>query len=677
MAGRKHHFIPRFFLKGFGAPEKPTHLWRLTQAGEPKLVNMTNLAAQRDFYGAPGPDGTSEDDDRITVYERSLIDTAEALRSVAKLDDQLSSNAARLLAHLLLRAKHLRVAMYELQSNLFNDIVETVSEPEFLKAQLFGADGRMHEALETGLLRELAHNNVATTLNVPTHVLQRIVRRVLREKADTLLASVETSFEPFREYLDQNGLDIAREAHLKALRRDLAPSKRTEEFAGLEWEIINSDSPSIILPDCIGLAVDRNGNWSPALLNNSRDQGAFIFPVSSRRVLVAHKGDGFEWNAETYAQQAMRLASEFVLAPTLGQKTPADYARIGSGTLDVVQQFVDEAKSGLLSPPTPQLANPPIEIATDTIPSIPVAFHGGGDKEEAHDIANSAAMVARAYHKYFPLNGLDGITFTDDLFHSARAFADEHNCEPTLPSNQEEHYITSSVTQTFEVDGITKSHPIIHSSFGRMLLDEQSMNFGIQAVAGALGPVILTDFRARYTQAPEDHIDSDLRRALSRYNFCPLDCYFSQRLAAGLGGEDHLESEVDTYSRYLTEAVEGMVALLTSGEVTDPSDVFHPGLGHAINLGHLSARIAGFLDAVGTEFSPPSALVDALREADLFDWFLLFRSDLQEQFDALPYIPNPSTDPMLDHLDRLLMALLIWVRLEDEGLWVQWWQPGD
>ncbi len=52
MAGRKHHFIQRFLLKGFAFPiEDPKRVWIYPRGREPFAVALEGYGAERDSYG--------------------------------------------------------------------------------------------------------------------------------------------------------------------------------------------------------------------------------------------------------------------------------------------------------------------------------------------------------------------------------------------------------------------------------------------------------------------------------------------------------------------------------------------------------------------------------------------------------------------------------------------------
>jgi len=309
--------------------------------------------------------------------------------------------------------------------------------------------------------------------------------------------------------------------------------------------------------------------------------------------------------------------------------------------------------------------------------SLTISFTDGVDENQSELIGRQTAAVVSAFQQRFPLAGLGGITYSADLAAAARNFAEEHNSEPTLPTPREdEAFITSSVNQTYIENGEQKSHPIIGLQFGLAFLHEESVGLGVHALAGALAPLALEHFRRHHTIETKDHEHLDIRARLAiyvpRHSF--FDPYFSTRVAIELGGELTIEGDIEAFADYLSKAPFKVIEIMSEGP-REVDDLFIPGLQCAFSIGQMAARLAGMLDAAGPDLEAPPELIDALEKFQLYEWFCLFRLDLQDRYSQLPRMPEPGAEPLLDHLERLLWALLIWVRPDGDGLWVDWGSP--
>jgi hypothetical protein len=59
---RRHHWVPRFYLKNFAIPEtinsKSPKVWALPRReGEEKPISITKVGVQKDLYTLSTPDG--------------------------------------------------------------------------------------------------------------------------------------------------------------------------------------------------------------------------------------------------------------------------------------------------------------------------------------------------------------------------------------------------------------------------------------------------------------------------------------------------------------------------------------------------------------------------------------------------------------------------------------------
>ena len=679
MSGRNNHFIPQFFLRGFKSAERPTHIWRLARDDEPRLVKIKKLAAQHDFYGKPGPAGTSELDERITRYENTLDERSKSVRELREIPQELQADVTRLFIHLISRTRHFRLAMMELQTSMFSNIAETVSSVDFLKRELFRQDGTLHPELEHTISLGLADLYGRSALRLSPETASRFCRWMMREKADSFLHPVADSFDSQLDQLVREGPSLAAEAHIQALQRDLALSKRREALADHQWEVVELAKPSVLLPDCVGLCVTRDGFWAPPLLATEQREATYLFPVSATRVLIGRKGGAFEFDLAEYSAQAQRHATEFVLASGLEHLEGFDRTRIGTGVPEVVAHAITVARREVFLEAEEMVAPPLATEETPKVSSLSVFFRGGVDQKESEQIGRQTAAVVSAFQQRFPLPGLGGITYSTDLAEAARNFAERHDCAPILPTpTEDETFITSSVNQCYLENGEQKFHPIVGLQFGLALLNQETLGFGVLALAGALAPLALEHFKRHHTVETKDHEHKEIRARLASYahRYVFFDPYFSMRVATELGGELTLESDIVVLADYLSTAPLRVLEII-SEEPKEADDVFIPSLQCALSIGQMAARLAGMLDAAGPDIEGPTELIEALEKWQLYEWFCLFREDLQARYSQLPRMPEPDADPLIDHLERLLWALKIWVRPDGDGLWVDWGNPQD
>jgi hypothetical protein len=82
-------------------------------------------------------------------------------------------------------------------------------------------------------------------------------------------------------------VDIVRNSHQEFLGQNLTPDVRAKSLAELKWKIVHSNGDKMILPDCVGIAVDATGSWRPYIMSKGVDVVRVFMPLSSGVSLCA------------------------------------------------------------------------------------------------------------------------------------------------------------------------------------------------------------------------------------------------------------------------------------------------------------------------------------------------------------------------------------------------------
>ncbi|MDB5718084.1 MAG: hypothetical protein JWM38_1511, partial [Sphingomonas bacterium] len=82
--------------------------------------------------------------------------------------------------------------------------------------------------------------------------------------------------------------DLAADAQRRSLATDLSPSTRVEKLSEYEWRVVGSPHP-YVLPDCIAVAYDRDGNAFPLMFAEMETIDSIFAPLSSDRLLVGSR----------------------------------------------------------------------------------------------------------------------------------------------------------------------------------------------------------------------------------------------------------------------------------------------------------------------------------------------------------------------------------------------------
>src|SRR5438105_4323424 len=124
MAGRRHHTIPRFLLKGFASSlrGKEVYVWLYRKDAAGVETNINNVGVERDFYGRTEE---TDLDARMTHLETNvfsgLIDELRASRTND--DDAIyDERIPELVVHLSVRTRQLRDSVSNAMDSMLRSI---------------------------------------------------------------------------------------------------------------------------------------------------------------------------------------------------------------------------------------------------------------------------------------------------------------------------------------------------------------------------------------------------------------------------------------------------------------------------------------------------------------------------------------------------------------------------
>lgn len=131
MAGRRHHILPRFLLKGFAKEVRGDQIyaWEYARGRNPLPANINNVGVESDYYG--GPTDAVQADAAITEMEQTYGPLVDELRASAP-GPVRDLRVASFVAHLSGRTKNLRLAFQEGADQLLEELGILLSEEDRL-----------------------------------------------------------------------------------------------------------------------------------------------------------------------------------------------------------------------------------------------------------------------------------------------------------------------------------------------------------------------------------------------------------------------------------------------------------------------------------------------------------------------------------------------------------------
>ncbi|MEL6827241.1 MAG: hypothetical protein AAFZ74_19015 [Pseudomonadota bacterium] len=679
MSGRKHHFIPKLYQCGFLAPGPGEQVWQYRRLKDgPFLTSIADVGAQRDFHGKPNQAGISPLDDEITDYERLLdkdIKTLRALPDGPIGESELITSAA---AHLIIRARHTRLAMQGMMEKLFETLLTLMTDTEILRSAI-GLDAEVfHPKLEAMLQMELTKSGAEQRFGLKRKTLERYMRYIVRERFDQFFPSHVRTLSPEITALGEKADETSRDTHLRALDASLVPDKRVERLSELSWSIRTAEELPVIVPDCVGLWVTKSGQWRPALFAEKTNEAGFVIPIDQTRLAIGLVDPENEIDLSAYTENAIACSSEFFIAPCEAESLAQLMPKIGTILDQHVDKLLSEASQealsefGLVEDMSAMPASDEREPVTENS-SINFQFLGGISKEDAQAIANEAASYVQLYSRDYPIDHLDGVTYASNLIEAADELAETTGANPVYPSESD---LYSSVATYQSVPGAVgeKLRPIIHLDYAHALVCED-IDFRRQAVAllfGGLASASLKQIRSEAFPTGLDIAEFGLLESTFMFNGGEgFSTYYTTRVSAFLVQTPFGDFEDELITLLERAAIGMMWAHERRQNGEDIDTVYLPALSISSSILLLAARIAARLDAADPDLVTPEGLLDRLRPFGLDQWFNLLRRDLAQTFAKLPNHSKRDILVTVSHFERLLWAMgVVPEPYEGDQLWV-------
>lgn len=291
MAGRRHHYLPRFLQRQFAHRQsgKQFYVYAHHRVRGSYPTNILNLGQERDFYGSP--DDTALDDE-ITQGEQQLAMTVQMLSAG---EEVATKDIASLIAALSFRTKAMRKALTELIPPLMEAGRTYMLEGRLLQDELHQSlhDPKKRKDLIYKRIREqmgpLGREQMAKmyALMLPKWKI------FVQENEDHLHAQARAWVDIALEHMMMKASEIGDDAFLKALARGPnMPERASRLVTEMVFEVWNApEGEQFILGDCGTVGLFTDGKPRLALGNIDEDvEMEFVFlPISPSRCVVARK----------------------------------------------------------------------------------------------------------------------------------------------------------------------------------------------------------------------------------------------------------------------------------------------------------------------------------------------------------------------------------------------------
>jgi hypothetical protein len=675
MSGRKQHYIPQSFQRGFLISEqsRQTHVYR---SNKNYVSNIDSVAAQRDFYSKPSGDGSKTLDDKITDYENRLANLLHTLRGVEIGSQVDARTAAEVIAHLTPRISSVRSMFGSSATKLINGASEILSDKQTFISLLGLGEPAPNDTWNERVVSVLKEN-VSVNLAIEFFLEQKKIPKVCLDRWIFMLGKeyMLGATNPIPHELHQmfSGLltgidDVVSDSHRKILENGLVAEPRMQSLEKLTWYIRPAPIEGAIMPDCIALGfAEEEGTFLPYIMTSTAS--AVVMPLTSKKLLVGLSEASAVSDLSNFNHEASECSDELFIASS---STHADLSEhIGKRWKSKMDSVVQDALGNLQSHRHTQSGV--LKVKPASLESYHVTFIGWSTEDDIALINRTIQSVVEKLRQWIDLTRMDGITFTSE-FRKTLAETERGFDNSTSPERIPDHIAHEAAALLVMRNGRLMVRLFFNNTYAHSLVGED-----VHDAEVALHLLVAGLSLARTVSLFEDRIPGFLMEPVRADNHnAILHCAMRKALrayryaydSAKFGAEDLFEQE---FSDYVIQALDFAYPHIAKAKEEHAADTDYPKLfnsvfGVVIDILIASARLIGHRHGMGKAGLPiPETSVGAAIVArQLTGWVNAFAYDLQ-QFWMGEFWTREHVYALNIHVERLLWPFGIFLYPDDSG----------
>lgn len=314
MSGKRQHFIPRFLQQGFVSrrTKGESFTWVYRKNAAPFETNIINSGVESFFYSTADEDADPDITDAENEFS-SLLDDLRDGKSTALQDSQ---RIGALFAHLEARTRHVRQSFVHTSTQLVDSLLDLLDDPSQLEHSFDQEVASDPSILERTFGKEFKKQGL------PESVIRELLRNrgaLLNKALPGLLSQMSSLSACLREKLPSRLTDASKLGHIRALKDNVAPRKKTKFFAFLDYRLEHPRRPSLVLGDSALLfRVEEERPFRP-FLDPRQDLRAALLPLTPDTVLVGSSHQQ-HIDVESLPTEIARCSLEYFIASERSRK---------------------------------------------------------------------------------------------------------------------------------------------------------------------------------------------------------------------------------------------------------------------------------------------------------------------------------------------------------------------
>lgn len=325
---KKHHFLPRFLLRGFASRTSGDEawVWEFRRGRAPVERNTREVGGARYFHGDPD---VSDLEYKMGDVETEYAPVIVRFRANEATNEDLAI-APAIANHLLVRTKNIRDGFREAGEAAIAIIGQRTRE---------GKNAKLVRNRTMKELRKRLQTQYSEKFSALPKFKRKLLLSIAEKKLEEYLRTEEfrrdasAMIDLFNENVSLK--ELVADAHRKALRKSAESVPQLKRFNDLRWEVRQFPDSNIILGDVVGIAQSGSdeGFRNALLIDNPR---IVCIPIGNSTILVGHRGaDSPAIDVQALNRGSVTASRDFFVASrcTDGEKQYADLIGTDSALL--------------------------------------------------------------------------------------------------------------------------------------------------------------------------------------------------------------------------------------------------------------------------------------------------------------------------------------------------------
>lgn len=312
MAGSRHHFIPRFLMRGFSTLKKKkkkkeyqTWVYKLNKIFP---TNTMNINVETYFYGT---ENDTELDDKITQSEGMFLRYFDEIKDYKKSTNLDKSFCINFLVHVVQRSKYVRTELEGRTKNVYSKLESQWRTEESFEESLINVIHTHPEKAKQKIINMLMKDYPSLDLFQLIPAIDKSFRQIIDSKIagsltykkenlfthilSTLIKNGQKDYFEEVQTLKENSDGIAKNSHNNSLHKiiDVDHSKTSENpLLKLNWLLHYNKNANYIFGDVCAIKKNEDGAYS-SLLNNSGNCSNIFFPITDEHLIVGYSSNDY------------------------------------------------------------------------------------------------------------------------------------------------------------------------------------------------------------------------------------------------------------------------------------------------------------------------------------------------------------------------------------------------